>query len=221
MCSAGFGMLKFLMFLVPLCQRMSGSYFKYNNPSTFTDDKAISISVKRPTRLCGPIVELSSQTSRSCEPRYCERVNARFGATSNHNVGITKLNHARCIANAVCTCCTSCGSCVIWSLKTSILACNVRHKTCLEAIAHRDVACCEVDEKTRDKERGHFPVALSTISGGHLTAGLYLRLYQKQLLYHMRRPGYQCQSLYRHPDLVSEKRATCEDMACRHFKIFL
>jgi hypothetical protein len=94
MCSAGFGVFEFLMLLVSTCQRESGSYLKYNNPSTFTDDKAIPIPVKRPTRLCGPIVELSSQTSRSCEPRYCERVDARFGATSNHNVGITKLNHA-------------------------------------------------------------------------------------------------------------------------------
>ena len=104
---------------------------------------------------------------------------------------------------------------------TSTLACNVRHKTCLEAMAHGDVACRKVDEKTRDKERGHFPVALSTISGGHLTAGLYLRLFQKQLLYHTRRPGYRYQSLYRHPELVSERRATCENMAYRSFKIFL
>jgi hypothetical protein len=81
MCSAGFGVFEFLMLLVSTCQRESGSYLKYNNPSTFTDDKAIPVPVKR-------------QTSRSCEPRYCERVDARFGATSNHNVGITKLNHA-------------------------------------------------------------------------------------------------------------------------------
>lgn len=94
MCSAGFGVFESLVPLVSPCQRQSGSYFKYNNPSTFTDDKAISISVKRSTRLCGPVVEVSSQTSRSCEPRYSEGMNARFGATSNHNVGITKLNHA-------------------------------------------------------------------------------------------------------------------------------
>lgn len=117
MCSASFGMFEFLVPLVPPCQRESGAYFKYNNTSTFTDDKAISISVKRSTRLCRPMIELSSQTSRSCKPRYCEGMNTGFGATSNHNVGITELNHARCIANAVCTCRTSCGSCVIWSLE--------------------------------------------------------------------------------------------------------
>ena len=58
--SAGFGMFKFLMLLVPPTKRKSDSYFKYNNPSTFTDDKTISISVKRSTRLRGPIVEYSS-----------------------------------------------------------------------------------------------------------------------------------------------------------------
>jgi hypothetical protein len=76
------------------CQSESGSYLKYNNPSTFTNDKAISISVERSTRLRGPIIELGSQTSRSCKSRYCEGMNARFGATSDHNVGITELNHA-------------------------------------------------------------------------------------------------------------------------------
>ena len=94
MCSASFGVFDFLMPLVLPCQREYGYYFKYNNPSTFTDDKAISISVKRPTRLCRPIVEVSGQTSRSCEPRYREGMNARFGATSNHNVGITEFDHA-------------------------------------------------------------------------------------------------------------------------------
>lgn len=93
------------------------AHLQDKNSSTFADDKAFAICIKRPRCLLRGIIESRSQTTRASKASDCQRVNAGFRATGHHHIGIPIGNESGRVANGVSAggTCSGCG--VVWALE--------------------------------------------------------------------------------------------------------
>jgi hypothetical protein len=122
---------------------------KHNNASTLTNNKTRSVLVEWSTRFDRVIVPVCGQTSCSCKSRYGERMYTRLGASSDHDICVTKLDQASGIPDTVCTSCAGSSCRVVWAF---------------EAMPHRNMACSKVDQQPGHEKRRDLAIALRMVS---------------------------------------------------------
>lgn len=143
----------------------TGTHFQDQNGCSLSDDKTLTISVKRSGGFGRRIVESSGKAPRSGEASNGQRMDARLGTPSDHHVGITKRNETSRISDGMRACCACGGGGMVWALGKSsehhyCKRQNGRGEAYHETISHGDVTRTKIDKKLRDEQRGDFLVAL-------------------------------------------------------------
>ncbi len=111
--------------------------FQYHHAGTVTQHETIAVSVPGPTGPFRVVIAAGEGASRGKTTQTQVRC-GHFGTAGHHNVGVTVLDHAGRITDAV-----SCGGagryrCDVWPL---------------EAIANRQVTGDHIDNTGRDQKR--------------------------------------------------------------------
>lgn len=95
---------------------MKKAYLQDDHGGPLTDDKALSVSVKRSGRFGRVVIVARGQTSCSRKSSNSERMDAGLGAASQHHICITVGDEASRIADRVRSSGTRRGGCVVGAL---------------------------------------------------------------------------------------------------------
>ena len=114
---------------------------QHDDASTLAHDEAGAVAVEGPGRGAGVVVPFRRQAAGAREPGHGQRVDARFGATGQHHVGVAVGNEPRSIADRVQT-----------------GGARRRHGVVgpLQTVADGNVAGGKVDQQPRDEQGRDF-----------------------------------------------------------------
>ncbi len=113
-------------------------FLEHDDAGALAHDEAVAVLVPRPRRLLRRVVEAASTGARGGEAGDAEPADRRLGAAGDHHVGIVPHDHPRRVADRV---------------RAGGAGGDHRMVGPLEAVADRDMAAGEVDQRRRNEER--------------------------------------------------------------------